>query len=243
MKSPPKPLPNPTEKTTMLDYSFDRNYSENHGIICGTDEAGRGPLCGPVTAAAVVLPRDFILEGLDDSKKLTDKKREKLYDVIIENALAYGIAESTPAEIDELNILSSSLLAMRRAVKIAEEMLVMRTGETIGAVLIDGNRQTDFGIPSFTVVHGDAVSQSIAAASVLAKVTRDREMTEIAKYDPGFGIEIHKGYPTPAHKLAVYEAHIHGTPLPDIYRRSFLKFLERDREKLDAALAKKKENG
>lgn len=225
----------------MLDYGFDKSYASEYGTVCGTDEAGRGPLCGPVTAAAVVLPDGFVLEGLDDSKKLTEKKREKLYDAIIGNALAYGIAESTPAEIDEYNILAASLLAMRRAVKKAEEMLSERTGGKIGAVLIDGNRQTDFGIPSFTVVHGDAVSQSIAAASILAKVTRDRQMEEVAKAYPGYGIEVHKGYPTPAHKLTVYENAVCGSGIPDIYRRSFLRFLERDRDKLEEQLRKKKE--
>ena len=141
-----------------------------------------------------------------------------------------------------MNILAASLQAMRRAVKIAEDMLAKRTGQKIGCVLIDGNRQTDFGIPSFTVVHGDALSRSIAAASILAKVTRDRQMEEVAKAYPGFGIEVHKGYPTPAHKLTVYEHAVYGQGLPDIYRRSFLKFLDRDREKLETALKKKKES-
>lgn len=223
----------------MLDYNFDSEYAHSYGIVCGTDEAGRGPLCGPVTAAVVVLPNGYVLEGLDDSKKLTEKKREALYDKIISAAIAYGIAESTPAEIDEYNILAASLLAMRRAVEKAQAMLTEKTGEKLGVVLIDGNRQTDFGIPSITVVHGDAVSQSIAAASILAKVTRDREMLEIAKKSPGYGIEIHKGYPTPAHKLTVYEK---GPT--DIYRKSFLSFLERDKEKLEAQLRekRKKEN-
>lgn len=220
----------------MLDYNFDAEYARSYGIVCGTDEAGRGPLCGPVTAAAVVLPNGFILDGLDDSKKLTEKKREALYDKIIESALAYGIAESTPAEIDEYNILAASLLAMRRAVEKTQAMLTEKTGEKISVVLIDGNRQTDFGTASVTVVHGDAVSQSIAAASILAKVTRDREMIEIAKKYPDYGIEVHKGYPTPAHKLAVYEK---GPT--EIYRKSFLSFLERDRDKLEAQLQKKRE--
>jgi len=229
----------------MLDYAFDRDYASEYGIVCGTDEAGRGPLCGPVTAAAVVLPNDFVIEGLDDSKKLTEKKRSKLYDVIIENALAYGIAESSPAEIDEINILSASLLAMRRAVKLAGDMLEAKGLGQIGCVLIDGNRQTDFGVPSFTVVHGDALSQSIAAASILAKVTRDRQMEEVAENYPGFGIEVHKGYPTPAHKLAVYKAEVYGDGLPEIYRRSFLSFIERDRDKMEAKLApaEESENG
>ena len=214
----------------MLDYNFDSDYAARYGVVCGTDEAGRGPLCGPVVAAAVVLPVGCVIDGLDDSKKLTDKKREKLYDQIIEKALAYGIAESSPEEIDEINILAASLLAMRRAVDIVREKI------RPDVVLIDGNRQTDFGVPSFTVVHGDAISQSIAAASILAKVTRDRQMEEIAKKYPGYNLEVHKGYPTPAHKLIVYEL---GPT--EIYRRTFLGFLERDREKLEEQLRKKKE--
>lgn len=223
----------------MLDYTFDGEYSRSYGIVCGTDEAGRGPLCGPVTAAAVVLPDGFVLEGLDDSKKLSEKKREALFDKIKENAVAYGIAESTPAEIDEYNILQASLLAMRRAVEMTQTMLDEKMpGAKIGIVLADGNKNTDFGVPSVTVVHGDAVSQSIAAASILAKVTRDRQMIALAEKYPGYGLEIHKGYPTPAHKLAVYEK---GPA--DIYRRSFLSFLERDRDKLEAQLKKKRGAG
>lgn len=215
----------------MLDYNFDADYAKKFGIVCGTDEAGRGPLCGPVVAAAVVLPDGCVIEGLDDSKKLTDKKRAKLYDKIVSSAAAYGIAESSPEEIDEMNILAASLLAMRRAVEIVHEKIEP------DVVLIDGNRQTDFGIPSFTVVHGDAISQSIAAASVLAKVTRDRQMEEIAKKYPEYKLDVHKGYPTPAHKLIVYE---HGPT--EIYRKSFLGFLERDHDKLEAQLQKKRES-
>lgn len=214
----------------MLDYTFDSSYAAEYGIVCGTDEAGRGPLCGPVVAAAVVLPEGAIIDGLDDSKKLTEKKRERLYDVIISSAVAYGIAESTPAEIDEFNILNASLLAMRRAVDIVRE----KTEPSV--VLIDGNRQTDFGCPSFTVVKGDAKSQSIAAASVLAKVTRDRIMRSLADKYPQYDLAKHKGYPTAEHMLAVYE---HGAA--DIYRKSFLSFLERDKEKLAAALQAKKD--
>lgn len=218
----------------MTDYTFDAEYSRQYGIVCGTDEAGRGPLAGSVVAAAVVLPDGIVIDGLDDSKKLTEKKREKLFDVILESAVAYGIAEASQEEIDEYNILAASLLAMRRAVAQVKEKLA-ETGEEVGVVLIDGNRQTDFGTPSVTVVHGDAISQSIAAASVLAKVTRDRQMLEMDAVYPEYGFAVHKGYPTPAHKLAVYE---HG-PCP-IHRRSFLGFLERDREKLAAALEKKR---
>ncbi len=215
----------------MIDLDFDLSYAEEFGSVCGTDEAGRGPLAGPVVAAAVVFPKGFVLEGLDDSKKLTEKKREALYDKIIESALAYGISESSEAEIDEINILAASLLAMRRSVSIVAEKLGMRPG----VVLVDGNRSTDFGTNSVTVVHGDAISQSIAAASILAKVTRDRLMSELSKKYPEYSFDVHKGYPTPAHKLAVFE---YGPC--DIHRRSFLSFLERDREKLEAALAKKK---
>ena len=212
----------------MLDFSHDTEYARKYGSVCGTDEAGRGPLAGPVVAAAVILPDGMMIDGLDDSKKLSEKKREALYDTIIEKAVAYGIAEATPEEIDEMNILAASLMAMRRAVDIVKQTAAP------GVVLIDGNRQTDFGVPSFTVVHGDAISQSIAAASVLAKVHRDRIMDEYDKKYPVYGFIKHKGYPTPAHKLAVYEF---GPS--DIHRRSFLSYLTKEKDKLEAALQKK----
>ena len=213
----------------MLDYTFDAAFADRFGVVCGTDEAGRGPLAGPVVAAAVVLPDGLVLEGLDDSKKLTEKKREKLFDEILSSAVAYGIAEATAEEIDKYNILSASLLAMRRAVAMVKKTV------SPDVVLIDGNRQTDFGVTSITVVKGDATSQSIAAASVLAKVTRDRLMERLdAKY-PEYNFKKHKGYPTKEHKLAVYEF----GPSP-IHRKSFLSFLERDKEKLEAALKAKK---
>ncbi len=213
----------------MLDYNFDREYFSSYGYVCGTDEAGRGPLAGPVVAAAVVLPDGCVIEGLDDSKKLTEKKRERLFDIIKEQALAYAIVEVSPEEIDSLNILRASLTAMQRA--------VAKVRETVppAVVLIDGNQQADFGVPSFTVVKGDSISQSIAAASVLAKVYRDRLMEKLAEEYPVYGIAKHKGYPTPDHKLAVYE---HGAS--PIHRKSFLSFLERDKEKLEAALQKKR---
>lgn len=213
----------------MIDPCFDKEYSDSYGIVCGTDEAGRGPLAGPVVAAAVVLPVGCVIEGLDDSKKLTEKKREKLYDEIIEKALAYGIAMSSPEEIDEMNILAASLYAMRRSVD--------KVCETVrpNVILVDGNRNTDFGITSVPVVHGDALSLSIAAASVLAKVTRDRLMVELDEKYPMYNFKKHKGYPTPEHKLAVYEF-----GASDIHRKSFLGFLEKDKEKLEAALRKKK---
>ena len=188
------------------------NYLHEDKIEAGCDEAGRGPLCGPVVAAAVILPRDIVIEGLNDSKKLTEKKREKLYDVIIEKAIAYGIAEASPEEIDEYNILNASMLAMRRAVE--------KLNVKADFALIDGNC---FTIPTETVVKGDAISASIAAASILAKVTRDRGCLELDREYPEYGIAKHKGYPTKDHMEAVRK---YG-PAP-IHRRTFLKFLDKD---------------
>ncbi|MBQ8372190.1 MAG: ribonuclease HII [Clostridia bacterium] len=190
-------------------------YGMGYTAVCGCDEAGRGPLCGPVVAAAVILPRGCTIEGLDDSKKLTEKKRERLFDIIKERAVAYAIAEASPEEIDEINILNASMLAMRRAV----EML----GVPADFALIDGNCSRGFTIPTETVVKGDAKSCSIAAASILAKVTRDRGCIEADRLYPEYGIAKHKGYPTKDHMDAVRR---HG-PSP-IHRRSFLKFLDKD---------------
>ena len=212
----------------MLDREFDlRKRSESIRIICGTDEAGRGPLAGPVAAGACILPEGYVPEGLDDSKKLTEKKREALYTQITENALAWGIGLASAAEIDEINILNASLLAMRRA--------IAATGVTPDLVLVDGSVNRGFDIRSEAVIGGDAKSPSIAAASILAKVTRDRIMAELDGKYPEYGFAQHKGYPTPAHKLAVYEF----GPCPE-HRRSFLSFLERDRARLEAKLAEKK---
>ena len=186
-----------------------------YNFICGCDEAGRGPLCGPVVAAAVILPFGENIEGLNDSKKLTEKKREKLFDVIREKAIAYAIAEASPEEIDEINILNASMLAMRRAV----EALSVKAD----FALIDGNCSRGFTIPTETVVKGDAKSASIAAASILAKVTRDRQCIELDEKYPEYGIAKHKGYPTKDHMDAV---RMHG-PSP-IHRRSFLKFLDKE---------------
>ena len=180
------------------------------GIICGVDEAGRGPLAGPVCAAAVILPEGEIIPGLNDSKKLTDKKRRELFPIIKEKAVAYGIAFATEAEIDEINILQATFLAMKRAIAQLE-------GKADFA-LIDGNRETDFGIPCLTVVKGDSRSANIAAASVLAKVTRDIYMEELAEKYPQYGFEIHKGYGTKAHYAALTE---HG--MCDAHRRTFLR--------------------
>lgn len=181
-------------------------------LICGVDEAGRGPLCGPVAAAAVILPEGLKIDGLNDSKKLTEKKREKLYDEITEKALAWGIGLASPAEIDELNILQATYLAMKRAV---EGMKLVPD-----YVLVDGNRDPKLGLPTATLVKGDAKAACIAAASVLAKVTRDRLLVEMDKAYPEFGFAKHKGYPTKAHYAAIAE---HG--ITPEHRRSFLKNL------------------
>lgn len=185
-------------------------YDQGIQLICGVDEAGRGPLAGPVCAAAVILPANIDLPGLDDSKKLTDKRRRELMPVIKEKAIAYGIAFADHAEIDEINILQATFLAMERAIT----QLSVRPE----LALIDGNRQKDFGIPVQTVVHGDSLSASIAAASVLAKVTRDDYMLEMAAAYPQYSFDVHKGYGTKAHYAALTE---HG-PSP-IHRMTFLK--------------------
>lgn len=210
----------------MLTPDFDRRYS---GVVIGTDEAGRGPLAGPVVAGACILPDGYFPHGLDDSKKLSEKKREQLYDEITANALFWGVGMASAAEIDEINILNAALLAMRRA--------IANAGGNPDVILVDGNVDRGFGREAHAIVGGDAKSPSIAAASIIAKVSRDRLMTELdAKY-PEYGFAKHKGYPTKAHKLAVYE---YG-PCPE-HRRSFLSFLERDRDKLAVMLREKQEN-
>ena len=185
-------------------------YSDTVTYICGVDEAGRGPLAGPVCAAAVILPRDLEIPGLTDSKKLTDKKRRELFPIIKEQAIAYGIGFASEQEIDEINILQATFLAMQRAIDQLEGKADL--------ALIDGNRQKDFGLPAVTVVKGDSLSASIAAASVLAKVTRDDLMLEMAETYPDYGFEIHKGYGTKAH----YEA-LRKYGASPIHRQSFLK--------------------
>ena len=185
-------------------------FAEGFAVVCGVDEAGRGPLAGPVCAAAVILPRETVSEGLNDSKKLTDQKRRALYDVITERAVACGIAFASEQEIDEINILQATFLAMERAMQ-------KLTGRPQLA-LIDGNRAKDFGLPVRTIVHGDSLSASIAAASILAKVTRDRLMEELDGEYPQYGFAVHKGYGTKRH----YEALREFGPCP-IHRRTFLK--------------------
>lgn len=198
----------------MLDYFFDLSFlNENVKVVCGVDEAGRGPLAGPVVAAACILPDGLIIEGLDDSKKLSEKKREKLFDIIIENALDYHIAMATVDEIEEINILNAAMLAMKRAI----EGLNIKPD----LALIDGNTAKDFPVPVKTVVGGDATSQSIAAASILAKVTRDRMCYELDKQYPEYGFAKHKGYGTKLHTDAIKKYGI--TP---VHRPSFLKKLK-----------------
>ena len=188
----------------------DRFYAEGVKVICGVDEAGRGPLAGPVCAAAVILPEHLEIQGLTDSKKLTDKKRRELFPVIKEQAIAYGIGIATEKEIDEINILQATFLAMQRAL----DQLAVKPD----LALIDGNRQKDFGIPVKTVVKGDSLSMNIAAASILAKVTRDDMMVELAREYPQYDFEIHKGYGTKAHYGALTA---HGPCA--IHRMTFLK--------------------
>lgn len=187
-------------------------YDSGITCLCGVDEAGRGPLAGPVCAAACILPRGLQIEGLNDSKKLTEKRRAALYDVIAEKAVSYGIAFATVEEIEERNILGATYLAMNRA--------IAQLTVTPELALIDGNRNAGIGYPSRTVIHGDALCADIAAASILAKVTRDRLMLELAKDYPQYGFEKHKGYGTKAHYAAIRE---YG-PSP-VHRPSFLKKL------------------
>ena len=183
-----------------------------YDLICGVDEAGRGPLAGPVCAAAVILPKGLLIPGLNDSKKLTDKRRRELFPIIQQEAVSFGIAFASQEEIDEINILQATFLAMRRAI----DQLDLKPD----FALIDGNRETDFGVPCKTVIKGDSLSANIAAASVLAKVTRDNWMIEAAEKYPGYGFEIHKGYGTKAHYAALEKL----GPCA-IHRRTFLKKL------------------
>lgn len=185
-------------------------FDEGMQTICGVDEAGRGPLAGPVCAAAVILPPHLQIPGLTDSKKLTDKKRRELFPIIQEQAVAYGIGFASEKEIDEVNILQATFLAMERALS--------GLGIKPDLVLIDGNREKDFGLPVKTVVKGDSLSANIAAASILAKVSRDDVMLQMEEAYPGYGFAIHKGYGTKAH----YEALRTRGPCP-IHRTTFLK--------------------
>ena len=199
----------------MLEYELEQELADaGYTAVCGVDEAGRGPLCGPVVAAACILPMGLVIDGLNDSKKLSPKKRDKVFDLIRENAVSYCIAEASVEEIDSLNILEATLLAMRRAIE----------GLSVPAdfALIDGNVDRDFPLPARAVIGGDAKSPSIAAASILAKVTRDRGCEALDRLYPQYGIAKHKGYGTKAHMDALRE---HG-PSP-IHRKQFIRFLDK----------------
>lgn len=187
-------------------------YAEGYVTLCGVDEAGRGPLAGPVCAAAVTLPRGLELPGLDDSKRLTERQREALYDQIVEEARSFGIAFATVEEIERLNILGATYLAMNRAIEALDPPPEL--------ALIDGNRSAGIRAPNRCIVKGDGRCADIAASSILAKVTRDRYMTELAAQYPEYGFERHKGYGTKAHYAAL---RTYG-PCP-IHRPSFLKKL------------------
>ena len=201
----------------MPDYSIETALHEKgYTYVCGIDEAGRGPLCGPVFAAACILPDGLYIEGLNDSKKLTEKKREALFDVILEKAIACSVAQASVEEINQLNILEATLLAMRRAIE----------GLSVKAdfALIDGNVSRDFPLPATAVIHGDAISPSIAAASILAKVTRDRMCIELDAEYPVYGIAKNKGYGSKQHMDALRQ---YG-PAP-IHRTKFIRFLDEEK--------------
>lgn len=199
----------------MLEYTLENELvSQGYINICGVDEAGRGPLCGPVAAAACILPLGCEIPGLNDSKKLTEKKRELLYNEITQKAIAWTVAIATVEEINELNILEATLLAMRRAIS--------SLSQKANFALIDGNICRDFDIPARCVIHGDAISPSIAAASILAKVTRDRICYELDSMYPEYKIAKHKGYGTKLHMDALREF----GPSP-IHRKQFIRFLDK----------------
>lgn len=182
-----------SQNCDLLEYEKNL-YENNITLIAGVDEVGRGPLVGPVVAAAVILPVNYQLEGLDDSKKLSEKKREKFYEILLNDAVAIGLGEASPKEIDEINIYQASKLAMMRAI---EDLKVKPEH-----VLIDAMK-LELDVPSTSIIHGDALSLSIAAASVIAKVTRDRMMIELDKKYPMYGFASHKGYPTKKHLEAL----------------------------------------
>lgn len=194
-----------------MTYEYEHLAHENgFEVVCGIDEAGRGPLAGPVFAAAVILPDGLEDLGINDSKKLSEKKREALFDVICEKSISYGIASASEQEIDEINILNAAFLAMRRAV----EQLSIKPD----LALVDGNREPHTGIKEYTIVKGDSKSISIAAASILAKVSRDRYMQKLDEEYPQYMFKKHKGYPTALHYELIREYGI-----SPVHRRSFLK--------------------
>lgn len=195
-----------------MDWLYYENtaYENGYNLVCGVDEAGRGPLAGPVCAAAVILPKGLILEGVNDSKKLTEKKRETLFDVITEQALDWSVAFATVEEIEEINILNAAMLAMKRAVEGLKN--------PVDFAIIDGNRKPPLEIDCEAVVKGDAKSMSVAAASILAKVSRDRILRQYAVDYPQYGFEKHKGYGTKVHVEALKK---YGPC--EVHRPSFLK--------------------
>ena len=205
---------------TMQVYERDLRAAGKR-CIAGVDEVGRGPLAGPVVAACVVLPEDFDVLGVDDSKKLSEKKREQLYDAILSEALAYGIGMQDNASIDEINILEATKEAMRCAILEAERALRAKTGCGIDHILIDALTLREIAIPQTGIIKGDSASLSIAAASILAKVTRDRMMVEYDSIYPGYAFAKNKGYGTKAH----YEG-LQAQGMTPIHRRSFLKNLK-----------------
>ncbi|MCH5193085.1 MAG: ribonuclease HII [Oscillospiraceae bacterium] len=193
-------------------FEYDRAVRNDFPVICGIDEAGRGPLAGDVYAAAVIFDEDVFIEGLNDSKKLTEKKRERLYDEIISKAKAYCVATASVEEIDRINILQATFLAMKRAYE--------GLGVSADLALVDGNRLPELGCKAEAVVKGDGLSASIAAASVLAKVSRDRYMKKLAEEYPQYRFERHKGYGTKIHTDLILE---HG--VSSVHRKTFLKKL------------------
>ena len=194
-----------------LEYE-ENAYAQGYSVVCGVDEAGRGPLAGPVYAAAVILPKGYVIDGVNDSKKLSEKKRETLFDVIKEEAVSYSIGIATEQEIDEINILQATFLAMRRAV----DGLSVKPD----IALIDGNKKPGLSIAEWDIVKGDGKSANIAAASIIAKVSRDRYMLELAEKYPEYQFEKHKGYGTKLH----YEM-IEKYGISPVHRKSFLKKL------------------
>ena len=200
----------------MLEYTLEQEfYNQGYNAVCGVDEAGRGPLCGPVVAAAVILPCGLYIDGLNDSKKLTEKKREALYDIICDSAIAYSIEQGSVEEINNTDILSTTMNTMRRAI----DNLSVKADYA----LVDGNIVREFPVPAKPVIHGDAISPSIAAASILAKVTRDRLCIEMDKAFPQYNIAKHKGYGTREHMALLRE---YGAE-PSIYRTKFIRFLDK----------------
>ena len=203
----------------MLDYNLEKElWEQGYELVCGVDEAGRGPLCGPVVAAAVILPRGIYIDGINDSKKLSEKKREELYEIITSSAIAYSIEQGSVEEINSTNILEATMSAMRRA--------ILNLSTKADFALVDGNIVRDFPIPAKPIVGGDAKSPSIAAASILAKVTRDRMCIEMDQQFPMYGIAKHKGYGTKAHMEALRK---YGAE-PTIYRTKFVRFLENEQK-------------